>query len=233
MNDQARWRPMLFSGPMVLALLAGRKTQTRRLVPDFMLRHIAALSDDNDQPELALSWGPHVDDARERRRSLRAAQWRLSYAEYPEEGSIPLGPLFGGPGDFLWVRETFTAAGGGDPGTPVYRANWREDAAARGLENIPDREPRWTSPIHMPRIHSRLTLLILAVRLERLQEITEADALAEGVERPASGFPVCSARDWFRALWDSLNARRAPWASNPWVLAIEFEVVRSASARAA
>lgn len=71
----------------------------------------------------------------------------------------------------------------------------------------------------MPRWASRITLEITNVRVQRLQEISEADAEAEGVYTD----PACPAYDAYRSLWDSINARRAPWDSNPWVWALSFK----------
>jgi hypothetical protein len=123
--------PIMFSTPMVLALLAGRKTQTRRL----------------------------------------AASWAAVKA-----------------GDQAYVRESFTYVGGGDPGLLIYGATWRKDAQAWRCENIPDVCPRLKPGIHMPRALSRLTLEMTAdARRQRLQDISEADAIAEG----ATSQPAC------------------------------------------
>ena len=138
------------------------------------------------------------------------------------------------PGDRLWVREAISYdrldvdRDGILP--PWYWADGNPDAGD------------WTRPkpsIHMPRWASRLTLHVTDVRVQRLQEISEADARAEGIEpreiRPVhdSDQPAetwwfgtengrASAKSAFRDLWDSLNAERAPWVSNPWVVAVTF-----------
>ena len=140
-------------------------------------------------------------------------------------------------GDRLWVREAISYdrldvdRDGILP--PWYWADGNPDAGD------------WTRPkpsIHMPRWASRLTLHVTDVRVQRLQEISEADARAEGIEpreiRPVHdiGQPAetwwfgtengrASAKSAFRDLWDSLNAERAPWPSNPWVVAITFRPV--------
>lgn len=118
---------------------------------------------------------------------------------------------YGAPGDLLWVREAWGPCEGGI----IYRADESDSAK-------PD-DGRWHSPIHMHRSFSRLTLRVLSVRVERVQEISEEDARAEGCgySGPAPDAPL-SERDLFARLWDSINAKRAPWSSNPWVWCIEF-----------
>jgi hypothetical protein len=134
----------------------------------------------------------------------------------------------------LWVKEThalvpWTAGAelrGPDPYDGVrYKATW-------------DRcnHVRWKSPLYMPRWASRITLRITEVRAQRVQEISEADAEAEGVEswdgmlddadlcRRAKEMGAMStdARVWYAAAWDAINGKRAPWASRPWVWAVTF-----------
>lgn len=89
------------------------------------------------------------------------------------------------PGDRLWCRENHAFVGGGDPGLLLCEADWREAAERLGCENIPDKHPRWTPCIHMPRRFSRLTLIVTATKMERVQEISEADAIAEGLRAQA------------------------------------------------
>jgi hypothetical protein len=127
---------------------------------------------------------------------------------------------YGAPGDQLWVRETWwwdeTKE---DLSIVQYRASGEMPKYMRG-----DGE-KWRPPIHMPRWASRITLEIVSVRVERVQEITELDAGWEG-------FPSCSvtsdwtekARPWFRTLWDSINAKRGfGWEKNPFVWVLEFK----------
>lgn len=122
---------------------------------------------------------------------------------------------YGDIGDRLWVRETWRE---GDYGSIFYRADeeW-------------DKEIGWKPSIFMPRTHSRLSLEVAGVRVERVQEISEEDALAEGViRRPIEGEPDLSlpARDGYQWLWDTLNAKRGfGWDTNPWVWVIEFKRV--------
>ena len=124
---------------------------------------------------------------------------------------------YGAPGDRLWVRETWDT----DGKTIAYRATTPETTT--------DPEPmRWRPSIHMPRWASRLTLAVTSVRVERVQEITEADARAEGIEPQRSDYSGEDSNSLqFRDLWDSINAARGyGWAVNPWVWVVEFERVQ-------
>jgi hypothetical protein len=124
-----------------------------------------------------------------------------------------------------------------EPGVVAYRADlsarfqhpgrYAEPGAvpAYDLESWNFGSLRWRPSIHMPRWASRITLEVAGVRVERLQEITPDDAIAEGVfgegrynTQPGMPYPVAT----FAALWDSINDKRAPWASNPWVWVVEF-----------
>ena len=173
-------RPILFSAPMVRALLAGTKTQTRRVIKP---RHLAFFNQD-------------------------AAAMLSDWNERP----LP----YGKPGDRLWVRETWHDASSSLHSCALYRAD--------GIDLHWD---KWTPSIHMPRWASRITLEITSVRVERLQEISEADAQAEGwTRRPeVSTDPQVhkeAARDWFMDLWESINGPGS-WDANPWVWVIEFK----------
>lgn len=147
------------------------------------------------------------------------ASWRCPYGE---------------PGDLLWVRETHAIATGhmyDGEAAVKYRADdalvalhdERSNSHARNA-SISD---RWRPSIHMPRWASRLTLRVTEVRVERLQDISEDDAEAEGVDpyEYPSGPLAPSHRGAFFELWDKLNAQRAPWRSNPWVWVVSFERV--------
>ncbi len=126
---------------------------------------------------------------------------------------------YGDVGDRLWVRESFAPLYF-DDGRPAYMADYDGDVVPR---------PRFKPSIHMPRAVSRIDLEIDAVRIERLQDITEADAKAEGVTDdggPEVGLDA-SPRAAFRVLWDVISGKRAPWASNPWVWVVGFRRVPS------
>ncbi|RJL15297.1 hypothetical protein C9E82_05105 [Paracoccus siganidrum] len=209
-------RPILFSGPMVRAILDGRKSQTRRILN---IRGHKSFSEFGPSDTPGYDW--HFRDAHMRWHDLRDSRLRelLPYA----------------PGDRLWVRETWTARM--EHGWTIADARsrmYREEILykADGHDSIDG----WWPSIHMPREFSRLTLIVTDVRVQRLQDISEADALAEGVERDSDGWrdyqmpttQCCgNARDSFRTLWDSLNAGRGyGWDRNPWVAAVSFQAHR-------
>ena len=136
-------------------------------------------------------------------------------------------------GDRLYVREAFSCDGQ-SAGEHMYRATVDDDTGYYAEEIA---EIRWRPSIHMPRLASRLTLIVTDVRVQRLQEISEEDAMAEGCE--ASGWrPTCSdpdnagggesasATDAFADLWNSVHGPDA-WATNPWVAALTFDVIRA------
>lgn len=128
---------------------------------------------------------------------------------------------YGKPGDLLWVRETwFCATGsvGGGPDLVHYRADARTE-----LLKVAQECGLWKPSIHMPHWASRITLRIGSVKVERLQDISEEDAVKEGIDAYQ---PFSSAVEEFSDLWDSINAKTYPWSSNCWVWAIEFERVK-------
>lgn len=207
-------RPIIFSGPMVRALLEGRKTQTRRVL--------------NPQPDAGQFFG---------RMTYVEAQNLLicrNATGMRQDIRIPYAP-----GDRLYVREAFSydRLDVDRDGTlpPWYWADGNPDWGD------------WTRPkpsIHMPRWASRLTLTVTEVRVQLLQEISEADAVAEGVEPLHTGFfpygittfmttfigdrevpaQCCrTARKSYEMLWNSLHGPDA-WDANPWVGAVSFSV---------
>jgi hypothetical protein len=140
----------------------------------------------------------------------------------------------------MWVRETWYCDHAfcgdySDPGHDPPRsreeqeAEWREHIYYRadGIPRFEADEVTWRPSIHMPRWASRITLVVTAHCVEKLHEITEADAKAEGAS-PAfddEGTVRIPARVRFIHLWDSINGKRAPWSSNPWVEVVSFERV--------
>ena len=203
-----REHPLLMKGPLVRATLEGRKTQTRRPL--------------RNQPPIGLGLvrvcGP--------------------WAEF--ENDVPplkkfstKGPL-GQTGDRLWVRETFRVdhnlSRDGYPQV-VYLAGGFSVArtAPAGMRGYPDPQDKWTPSIHMPRWACRLVLPLVSVRVERVQDITEEDARAEGLRRTengwtdgTTGYDVTSARAAFQELWASIYGQ-ASWDVNPWVWVAEWE----------
>ena len=133
------------------------------------------------------------------------------------QGNFPLCP-YGVPGDRLWVKETFAVVEGGDPLVTFCsdgRTIMMDDRADYGFGTLP---LRWTPSIYMPRWASRLTLEVTEVRVERLQEISEVDALAEGVTHGQS------ARDAFASLWEKIHGEGS-WGMDPWVWVVGFKRV--------
>jgi hypothetical protein len=193
-------RPILFSAPMVRAILAGTKTQTRRIAKGAALEWLTAGFHPNFVASVENKLCPH-----------------------------------GQPSDQLWVRETHaivprTAYARSEgvqqtlrPDDPyehdaaIYREGWTRSNGGF----------RWRPSIHMPRWASRITLEITSVRVERLQDISEADARAEGAEEAfdtEGGYehhPLGNYRDGFAKLWTEINGPES-WAANPWVWVVEF-----------
>lgn len=203
-------RPLIMSGPMVKALLDGRKTQTRRIVKGEVL--------------------PAADLASEMMEDLELRGWS-SFGEV--WAHVPYAV-----GDRLWVREALHAASN-DQGAQwaAYRADGRD---VYPLLRWPWKRPTLPS-IHMPRWASRLTLLVTDVRVERLQDISEKDARAEGVGLyvPGHGFITESElrcdpgysnfldpRLGFETIWSEIHGPDA-WARNDWVTAITFRTIRA------
>ncbi len=195
--------PILMSGEMVRAILDGRKTQTRRVI----------LPQPLDTWMKGPDWSKYYVDGQ-----------KNLWIEHPTKHTEIKCP-YGVPGDTLWVRETWWGANNGKPyrnaiaplPTVVHRANDTSGTANR---------VKWRPSIHMPRWASRLTLDVVKLRVERVQEISEEDAIAEGVSGNGveHGPAKQTARYRYHVLWDRINAKRGyVWASNPWVWVIEFQ----------
>jgi hypothetical protein len=206
---QTKERPILFSAPMVQAILAGRKTQTRR---------IAKLN------ETLLRGPEHYPGV--------SAEAVADLVETVKAAAIKVCP-YGKVGDRLWVRETFALvnplAGCEKNARPEfdgvrYAATWTKSHSSG-----------WKPSIHMPRWASRITLEITDVRVERLQAITAEDAIDEGVMATAETDPAKLDRgEWeqckqtalfcFKSLWGKINGDDS-WEANPWVWALTFKEV--------
>ena len=196
--------PILFSGPMIRAILTGRKTQTRRAL----------------KPQPQEDIGLHLAER----------------------------PLRWAPGDRLWVRETLTVNGDGleyaadgEICHNLFDADTNAEAATelwnrRAHIDGPDLHPMAVPSIYMPRWACRITLDVTDVRVERLQVISEADALAEGARtemnnwtHDVDSFWFKTARLSFQHLWDTINGPSS-WDANPWVAVITFQRVLAGSA---
>ncbi|HDR9358166.1 TPA: hypothetical protein QDB44_004062 [Burkholderia vietnamiensis] len=213
-------RPILFSGPMVRAILEGRKTQTRRIVK---LPHNNPLG----------TWEPTTIGGANGGKTAAGETVPLQGGIWHTRTGDCLMSPHGQPGDRLWVRETHVNWWWLDEANPEGPRVFSHVAAyaADGYELQPGE--KWIPSIHMLRAASRITLEITGVRVERLQSITEADAIAEGIDRTAAGFwstygqseadGTYSPRLSYQFLWDGLNAARGHgWDANPWVWVIQF-----------
>lgn len=220
---QIKERPILFSAPMVRAILDGRKTVTRRALNAQALKNIG--------------YGVQLGECH----------------ELPSEG--PLHPNsvsyyndfcpFGQIGDRLYVRETCFINDYREAAVPEgERADCEIHYRADGVPDFEGEEEliRWRPSIHMPRWASRILLEITDVRVERLQDISESQAIAEGIVgvafRPDDGWPICTgymvgpddgksklettAAKAFEGLWTSTGG---DWEANPWVWVVEFKRV--------
>ena len=198
-------RPILFSGPMVRALLAGTKTQTRRIV----------------KPQPAHSCHYEMNGSGNAALHLADAGGPNQYVPpTPRSKDHRLPCPYGQPGDRLWVRETWREDSPDDPESAIYKA----DAPA----NLPSGF-KWKPSIFMPRWASRITLEITEVRVQRLRNISAEDVLAEGiVDRWSRGNETWAAEECDEAraeymnLWESINGPGSR-NINPWVWAITFK----------
>lgn len=191
-----RERPILFSDPMVRAILDGRKTQTRRIVK---AKGIWSVVDRED----GTKW-PGGED--------QCGDWQ----DFP----CP----FGSAGDRLWVRETWSPMPNCRP-IPNPEKYDNKPAWYKADNDRPMwAGDKWTPSIFMSRVASRITLEITSIRAERLHGISEEDAIAEGTQ--CAGVPASlTNRGAFAQLWSTIHAADGPngWAANPWVWVIGFK----------
>ena len=215
-------RPILFSAPMVRALLAGTKKQTRRIL--------------KPKPR-GTPWfwaGDEVDPTPGWFDGYEAGREPCGEATMEVNDPIKVRILVG---DRLWVRETWQGLTCGD-----YRPTKQEPCEVRYAATDPcadldvaARGYPWRPSIFMPRFASRLTLTVTDVRVERLQDISEADAIAEGCGQYSSSTPLSRPfnpewkgiyREGYAELWNQINGPGA-WEANPWVAAYTFTVNHS------
>ena len=191
--------PILFSTEMVIAILEGRKTQTRRVV--------------KPQPDKHSGHAYRVDTDRYLTPSF--------LDEIPDPACFFVECPYGLPGDRLWVRETWANA----PRGFIYKADFWPVPWADSVIDIPTGQTIpliWKPSIHMPRIASRILLEVVSVWVEQVQDISEGDIIAEGC--PSD---YLLGINWFRPLWDSINEKRGyGWNINPYVWVVEFKRVK-------
>jgi len=213
-------RPITFTGPMVQALLKGRKTQTRRVLTNVPPAPPADCHQKHQQKHPV----PYLDSYCSERRTPenpRGMSDRWCWWQVDDRQCLPTFRVPFVPGDLLYVRECWRTLAKSDPVKPRDMRGWEIlDYIADEQEDIANMFGRTRAAMHMPRWASRLTLKVTEVRVERVKDISEADAKAEGWGRWRR--PVA----WFSTLWDSINAKRGySWEENPWVIAISFEVI--------
>lgn len=194
-------KPIIFSAPMIRALLDGRKTQTRRVLKPQPLADMSLVG--IYAPKLTAVFGYEAPDS-----DLKV---RLRFM----------------PRDRVWVKEKYaivpstayrmsegvkqTVNPSDSDMAAVYAAGWERS------------KPSWKSPMFMPKWASRITLTVTDVRVQRLYEISSADVRAEGVE-----WGIADYRDRYHDLWDKLNAKKGyGWDTLPWVAAYSFEVIKA------
>ena len=199
--------PILFKGELVRAILDGRKTVTRRVVKD--------APSDADSAMRCVAAETCID------MKPGSVFWRFGVPGGISEGfRCP----YGVPGDRLWVREALRCS-------DCWR--YAADDVMVVIGNLAEavgwafrNEKRHCPSIHMPRWASRITLEVTDVRVERLQEISTLDAMAEGVAPVEAVGVGPSYTRAFHLTWDRINGKRAPWDSNPWVWRVEFRRVQ-------
>ena len=216
--------PVLFKTKLVVDILEGRKTATRRVLKNKHLDYLCDW-DANDK-----NYGPFFED---------------EYGNHRKTSEIN---PHGQPGDVLWVRETFKHFGNSwkHPGNPKLKSNkvkalvkYKADGEVREcgewgtFEDAPEQKwwdtgkSHWSPSIFMPKWACRLRLEVTDVRVERLQDITTEQIIAEGLSTKFREHEACChLEEKFIELWDSINGKTYPWESNPWVFVTEFKAIK-------
>jgi hypothetical protein len=212
MSEAIKERPILFLAPMVRAILEGRKTVTRRPV-----KATKAHADGFMMLDHGKGWRPYNAFG--------------DFASDHEGMEYPIACPYGKPGDRLWARETCFINDYREASVPEQeRANYDIHYRADGITDFEGEEEliRWRPSIHMPRWASRILLEVTDVRVERLQDITEEQALAEGIKKHSDGgYHVEDGKHYsdspvesFACLWSSVGG---DWDANPWVWCVSFK----------
>jgi hypothetical protein len=206
-------RPILFSAPMVRAILEGRKTVTRRVVKGGQIP-----TEDASVPVGGPRWNaigqrdPRYGFCVHGTTEVECAQELARFGRCP----------YGKPGDRLWVREAWAQIN-------VAQAPGESWVVYRECDNRTDYGGPWKPSIHTRRRDSRILLEITDVRVERLQDISRSDIRAEGLQCPpelASDDVSPNYRDWYPAAWRELwESTGGDWEANPWVWVVEFKRV--------
>lgn len=206
-------KPILFTGEMVRAILDGRKTMTRRVMkpqPPNNAQSCLMAADNSGDVKFFKDIIPHHV-------GLALTGW----VKCP----------YGRPGDILYVREAWRVYLRENCPFIQYKSDEYEERITHDIYHdlqFRNRRITWRPSIFMPKWASRIRLRVTAVKAERVQDITEEDAIAEGIE-PREPNHVVSARYRFAQLWNSINAKCGySWDSNPYVWVIEFEELTNA-----
>jgi len=211
-------KPILFSTPMVQAILDGRKTMTRRVV--------------KPQPKLLSEASNHKHNMY----SWKDGMYALDM--YPTNSLLIKEASRYQVGDILWVRETWQECKCGfcefcnNGDSVIYKASVNQDGTYKNYYTCVEDEMHWKPSIFMPKEACRIFLRVTNVRVERLKNISEDDAQKEGVEPlfdftdvcPETGMPCSDFKTPFQELWNSINGKGA-WEANPYVFVYEFEKV--------
>ena len=208
------FKPILFSTEMVQAILAGRKTQTRR---------VCKISPEANIMGFYVKrrlWDSSIEENPNPIGHIAKFNWGEVKSKYTE-------------GDIIWVRETFQKL----ESVKHKEIDFLYKADVEYHNYFNSDLVVWSPSIYMPKEAARIFLKVTNVRVERLQDISEEDAVAEGIfpdpeNLNFNGFRfkqnqtetfIMFARETFRSLWQSINAKKHPWESNPWVWVYEFE----------
>jgi hypothetical protein len=199
-------RPILFSTPMVQAILEGRKTQTRRIVKPQPKKDLDFFGWELHPGHLQVAFGKGVKVD--------------SYYKFP----------FGKIGDVLWVRETFRIKhpwGHEAFGYYEYKTHNNNQEIKAADSSVFQSRPKWKPSIFMPKDAARIWLRITDIKIERLHDISRGDSMSEGCPFPNVAKET-NPFAWFSELWQSINGSLS-WNSNPFVWVIEFERIEKPS----
>ncbi len=223
--------PIIFNTAMVQAILAGRKTQTRRIIkpqPDLFYM-------EEERDDYSVAVGKYCPVMVDEKNEVEYPGDEI-FGAYTTDGVWGVKCPYGEAGDRLWVRETWSPwadeesqlAAMGENDKCLYKADYRTGCPPLEIGG----DYHWHPSIHMPREYSRIDLEITDIRAERLQDISEADIKAEGISPYTFARGVLSDNPpefrWaFIKLWDSINAKRGyGWEANPWVWPIKFKAIK-------